>query len=225
MKNNNSLFFALAYPENKEAFLQAELKLKKIASKKEKKKNQLVFSPSFDLLKRMNELFPEKISIHSSSAEKEKISSVFKILLPVAEQETIDKKDLSFTQRVKQLKKTRRGEIGWLINLFENRFGDEFLIDNFFNSLEIYFSIPLSSSTFSQETLRSLYYEPHFHQALLKKVNAAEILDEELNRPISLSSQEKISLADTSRLALIFLGRETDPSTYANVNDIEWHNM
>ena len=223
---HHTILFLLAYPENEEIYELAKSALEKIAGENEKKKNTLVFSPSFDLLKRMNLLCPGKISIHSSAAENEKISSVFKILLPVAEHETIDKKDLPFLQRVRQLQKgNRKSEIVWLLDLFEERFTDELIIDHFFNSLEIYFSIALNDSTFSSETLRSLSYAPHFHNSLQKKADAGKMLDEKINKAISTSVEERIRLADVSRLALILLGRETDPSTYANTNDMEWHNM
>jgi hypothetical protein len=244
-KYHDTLLFLLAYPEDEMTFLLTKIALEKLCfDLEEKEKSEtgiihstLISSPSFDLLKRLNELFPRQIQIDSSSASKETANNVFKILLSVAEHETIDKKELSFEQRIRQLRKARpdeifgRGkasrEISWLIDLFSNRFGkEENLIDHFFNSLEIYVSFPLSEFTFSRTTLRSLAYPTYFHKTeLQKRVDAKKIIEEKIKKPIQLKREEKIYLADTSRLALLMLQRETDPSTYANESEIEWHDM
>ncbi len=239
-KYHDTLLFLLAYPENEELFLLTKIALEKFIIDREKNKLQekfgntgiihspLICSPSYDLLKRLDELFPDRIQIHSSSASKETIADILKILLPAIEQETIDKKELSFEQRIRQLYSgNKNGKISWLLDLFSNRFGkDGNLIDNFFNALEIYFSISLDENTFSRTTLRSLSYPTHFHKTELKKyVDVKKTVDEKIAKPIQLKTEERVHLADVARAALLMLMRETDPVTYANENEIEWHDM
>src|SRR6185295_9427935 len=132
---HDTLLFLLAYPENEELFSLAKNALEKLTADLKNKKSsfaekfnesgiihsKLVFSPSFDLLKRLNKLFPKQIYFDSSSATKETVSRIFKLILPVAEHETIDKKDLLFLQRIRQLRKGKSsGEVEWLIDLFES---------------------------------------------------------------------------------------------------------
>lgn len=238
-KYHDTLLFLLAYPENAELLLLAKIALEKLCIDLNVQYNDklegtgiisttLITCPTFELLKRLNELFPEQIRLDSSNADKETVSKIFKLLLPIAEHETIDKKDLSLLQRIRQVRKgNASGEVAWLLNLFADRFGkDEFLLDYFFNALQLYISIPLNENTFSRTTLRSLPYPTYFHKTELKKhVDVKKILDEKISPPLSLKLEERIQLADASRAALALLLRETDPVTYANPNEIEWHDM
>ncbi|MFI5134936.1 MAG: hypothetical protein ACHQD9_03685 [Chitinophagales bacterium] len=239
------LLFISAYAEGKVIYNLAQEELKRIAvaakeiflRSNERAKARLINSGvantqlnvsfSYDLVKWLEEKFPDNISIFSCDADKETIQSVFISGLLKPETDRFREESFSLIQLIRKLKPDNKiSDLKWLINFLINISVSSEIRDHLYDSLKIFISLSLDESIPSLTTARSLPRRIFFHQnGLMKKFEALKVIQDKKIKSHKLSIERKEKLLSNSRMILCVHQREIDPITYANLEELEFFDM
>lgn len=177
---------------------------------------------SYTIVNFLTQLFSGKVSIHSTSSSIETQKSVLKLLLPHTEYSLIQLGEKDFKQRLAQFKGNNTlTDLEWLIQLLQQSSLTEKEKVFTYNQLGIFIQWQIMTIEKSVGLLRGTNLPIHFHKKPLdKNINLNDILSKKLPTPKKLSVKEREDIITAARLSLVYLYRETEPFTNANINDI-----
>jgi len=245
VRYHNMLLFILAYPENRIIHRWALRELSRVAQsitriytgKNRKKKTQLTNSGiansmlnvsfSFEMVKWLQEKFPDHISISSCDADEETIRSAFITGLLKPEADRFREESFSLEQLIRNLRPNNEvSDLKWLINFFGNISVSPEVRDHLYNSLKIFISLSLYESVPSFAGAGARRHKIFFHQnGLLKKFDSLKTIRDKKIKPCKLPITEKEALLTNARITLCMHQREIDPVTFANIEEMELFDM
>ena len=242
---HDCLLFLMAYPQNKELYNMAGLELQRlpaIAAKLSESKNAreqmamngtgiensyIIASFSYDICRWLIEKYPDNVQYFSCDADEQTQQSVLKKILPAALTYCFDKDYKGFAKWKNSFAIGNDATgIKRILDLFSESVNDASVRDELFDSMRFFIQINVAAPLFSRTTNRTQANHLFFHKGdLIRKAELIKILSQPVNQPLQISEHEKIHLVDSSKCALMMLLRETDPVTYAQVNETEWHQL
>jgi hypothetical protein len=245
-KYHETLLFILAYPDNKELYtlaLQQIRQLKRAAEdifcsyapRKQSLLNgsgifasELVYAFSYEITSWLSTAFGGSISLHSSNAEPELVSRILSLFLPAVEYQEITQGNYSLPKRIERLtgKKNSSFALRWLLHIFHNSKIPPSVCSSLYEQLQVYVNWKLDHPFFNRTFLRSLPLKRVcFHDSMPVLKDHQRYISKKINAAEEISAEEKIKLLDIARAALALHGRETDPLTYGNSNNVEYFDM
>ncbi|MEP7128979.1 MAG: hypothetical protein ABI729_08930 [Chitinophagales bacterium] len=242
---HDCLLFLLAYPENKILLQLTTRELDRIAGiarsifEKGNERNQkqlsgtgIAFTPvnvafGYELTAWLAHQFPEQVSIYECAGDKQTTKEILLLLLPETEREVFEKKDWSLEKFIQFAKgMSPLSDLQWLTDLFRSRDFTPALRDHLYDNLKIYITWKTDQAGPSRTYARSLPAKIFYQKLEFKKqLVASKIILQPLEKAVKISLTEKAELVTVSRGVLGMLERETDPSTYAAQQAIEYFEM
>ncbi len=236
---HDSLLTILAYPENNEIHSLAAEALNKIqkhvamifAGTNHRQQNMLtgsgirgsiiIGSFSYAIALWLTKNFPEETEIDSSAADAETIRLFFRQILPRSEYELTSAGELSLLQRIKRLKGNNTVTIlRWLLEQLDASGLSEKTKEFLFHNLGVYIRWKLNHSIYNRSSLRALNDKQFFQKEIIRQAETTKLISKRIPSPKKLTAEEKQHLINTARATLVFLYRETEPFTYADINEI-----
>ncbi|MBK9732554.1 MAG: hypothetical protein IPO83_14970 [Chitinophagaceae bacterium] len=242
---HDCLLFLQAYPENKSLFQLSAIELERVSNSARSifengsQRNQkqlsgtgIAFTPvnvafGFDLTAWLAHQFPEQISIFECGADKQIMKEILLLLLPETEREVFEKNDWSLEEFIALAKgKSPLSDLQWLTDLFRCRDFTPTLRDLLYDNLKIYITWNTNQTGVSRTYARSLPAKIYYQKLEFKRLLvASKIIIQPLEKAVRISLTEKTELVTVSRGILGMLERETDPSTYADQQAVEYFEM
>jgi hypothetical protein len=182
---------------------------------------ELTGSFSYAIVKWLVDEFGDNVELDSSEAEPETVKLFFRQLLPAVEYQNISDRELNLLQRIKLLKRDNKiSSLQWLVNLLDESNLPDQTKEFLFNELHIYIKWRLEHKLFSSSFIHYPTKKIVFHKQLNKFADANKILKIKLSLPYKLSTKQKRELISIARATLVFLYRETDPFSYADLHEV-----
>lgn len=243
---HDTLLFLLAYPQNEELLKLTKHNLKLLCNKlsdyfseateKEKWKwikTGLIFSTikstfSFTITKWILKNFKNAASFNSSEADFETLKIVFRQLLPPGICEVYFENNYSLKQLAIKISGDKKVNVlEWTIIQFENSALNENSREQLFALLKIYIDWNLTVDAPSRTTARGSSKKIFFlqNEPLIKSVDFKTVVSKPDFKKLSPDSKSKQQLVNAARGILCSLYRETDPVTYARINETEYFEM
>lgn len=171
--------------------------------------------------------FPEDISLDSSGADNEAIINVLHLLLPRIEFQATTQGDFGLSKRIKQISglKTRKEQLAWLIDLFEQSPLTAAIKDELYGQLKVFVQWKYDAAQIADSYFRFPVTKKLFYGKFPKNIQAVKLVREIVDPPARLSTQQKSALLDTMKLSLALQYRETDPVTFADAEELELFDM
>ncbi len=242
---HDCLLFLIAYPETYELFTFSTAELKRIAAVtkslftggNDRIRHQLsgtgiAHTPvhvtfGFELACWLVEHFPQQVDILECAGSKAVVNEIFLSLLPASEREDFEKRNETFSQFIIRLKgKSRLTDLQWLLQFIINTHLNREVRDYLYDQLKIYITWMTDEESPSRTFARSLQRSPFIHKAgLNKRPDAGSLIRQPINKPKAISPYEKHVLITATRGILAMLQRETDPATYADVQEMQFFDL
>ncbi len=245
-KYHETLLFILAYPDNKELYTLAlqqiqQLKIstedifRNYSPRKQSQLNgsgicssELVYAFSYEITSWLCATFGSSISLHSCNAQPELVSRVLSLFLPAVEYQEITQRNYSLPKRIERLtgKKNSSFALHWLLQTFHNSEIPPMVCSSLYEQLQVYVNWKLDHPFFNSTFLRSLPLKKVcFHDSMPVLKDHHRYIRKKINATEKISAEEKTKLLDIARAALALYGRETDPLTYGDSNNVEYFDM
>jgi hypothetical protein len=234
----NLLLFLSAHPIN-ETFLTLANKEKdrfakyikkaKNADKTKLKNSGLPYTTtlssfSYDLLVALTEKQDVKMVFDYSSEEQILLNDVLQFTLPDMEKLLTSagnvREDLLSELQVKE-----EQFLPFLLDQFSKLNHEPYIKDYFWNKLSVYVQLNSEQEKFSKLYNQLSFDKPYYHTDLLRSFDHVELINRELPYFMNLSVAQQDELIDVMRSALIFLERETDPTTYIERRSIRFYQL
>ncbi|MBL7923167.1 MAG: hypothetical protein JNL88_03115 [Bacteroidia bacterium] len=178
---------------------------------------------SFELLQWLLSKFPGKIAFDSFGATEEQVSATLLPLLPWPLREHFSEGEhhSSTHWMDESVSPDRYKQLQFIVALYEHAGMPQALRNRYFDQLEIFVDVDLEALPGRSE-IRGRKRALYFHrEPLLRKADPALILAEKLPPAVPMKEKEKEQLLQSIRWQLLCLYRETDPASYADLNDLE----
>ena len=239
------LLFIRAYPDNEEILRLAEQCQEKCNNaiqrilRKRSSSTQRIFENtgiigttitgcfSYDLVSWLHHQYPTAICFDSFGGDVEEVYAHLLSLLPASIREHYT--DHGYTTAEEWLQTSashnRYDQLKLILSLFSSEHLHFRQRDALFDRLQLYVEIdttrvPCRSNNSIPRP--AVYYH---EQGLIRKTDLNTILQEALPEEKNLSHEEKQQYIASIRLQLLSLYRETDPGTYADINDLHVYHV
>jgi hypothetical protein len=232
------LLFLSAHPQNS-AFTELLNKEKERLSKQVKKasnaaKAQLqnsglphtttLSSYSHDLLVWLAENREIKMTYDSSSEEEIELNHVLQFTLPDMEK-LLTAAGNTQEDLLQELKVRPDQFLPFLLDQFSRLNHEPFMKDYFWNKLGIYVELSSEQSSFSKLYNQLSFDSTYYHTDLLRSFDHIELLNAELPYYMNLSTEQQDELIAVMRNTLLFLERETDPTTFIDRRSLRFYQL
>ncbi len=171
--------------------------------------------------------FPDNVSLYAVDADDETVISILQLLLPGAEYEKITQGSEHGLARIRKMAGSKDPFLlwKWILAVYNNSHIEQPLKEDLFLRMKIFSSWKLDEPGFNRSQIGLEPPAVFFQQEIIRHVDALKILKQPVGSPLVLSHPEKIKLLDTIRGSLSFLYRETDPFSFADLNELELFDM
>ena len=171
--------------------------------------------------------FPENVSLFAVDADDETIISILQLLLPGTEYEKITQGNERGLARIRKMAGSKNPVFlwKWILGVFNNSHAEQAIKEDLFLRMKIFSSWKLDEAGFNRSQLGLTTDAVFFQQEMIRHPEASKILKQPVGSPLPLSLHEKIKCLDTIRGSLSFLYRETDPFSFADLNELELFDM
>lgn len=232
------LLFLLAHPADAKEFAWAMAELERVAGiaddmarRSERLRYALINSGivgtslqttgTLCLTRWMLERWGDQVELFSVEAPLEEFTELMRLLLPQAEQETLDQPvsdvhallDTTFgPSRVVQLTQLVRGMDGLRM--------DDRAREHLWSRVQVYVKVEGASGcgmTFARAPIAGPHALP---EGLIRAIDLMALVNEPVAAPVRLSSHQQQKVIDTARTVLATLHRETDPVTFAGAVEL-----
>lgn len=239
---HDTLLFLSAYPQNEKLFDQTKRNIEQLkksleeftSSVTEEKRWKLLKSGmaftevrscfSYSSTKWLADNFKTNVDFYSSEADAETIKSVFRQLLPLGVCEKYFEEDYSIEKLARTISINKKiNVLKWVLTQFENETVNENTREQLFGLLKIYVCWKQDEKSPNRTNARGIAKNIFFqnNEPLLKKADLRKEVESKKFKRIKLNFEEKENLTSTARGVLCSLYRETDPVTYASINEAE----
>lgn len=242
---HDCLLFLLAYPESKLMSDLAAKELQRLAEvarlfmqegnyriREQLSGTGLAYTPvhvafGFDIACWLVTKYAGEVSILEYHGDQEAIRQVLNLLLPEAEREDFQLRNESLSAFIRRCKGgSEDSDLQWLLHLFSQCDLKPELRDHLYDSLKLYITWSAGSGSPSRTFARSLKRPTYFHTNGLNRQPVPRVtMNHPIRKPYNLSSADKNELIDATRGILAMLERETDPSSYADIEDVMLFDM
>lgn len=239
---HDTLLYLLAYSQNEKLHEQTKRNINHLTKSLEKfslnateeKKWKLLKSGmaftevrscfSYTITKWLWNYFKSTVSYYSSESDFETIKSVFRRLLPVGVCEKYFEEDYSLEKLAHSISTDKKIDVlKWVLTQFENEFVTEKTREQLFDLLKIYVCWKHDSKSPCRTNARGISKNISFqnNQPIFKEVDLKKEVAGKKFKKVKLDFQSKENLTSSARGILCSLYRETDPVTYASINETE----
>ena len=227
------LLFLAAHPGDSMTLFQVEKNMQALSSQLKAQKahrrvdadntglpfTNIVTVFSHDLLVWMLTLKEWSVSIDSYTKDAKELAEVIKFSLPGIER---DRTSLGYDLKglLKALQVKESGLLPFIASQLSEFNEQPILKDSLFESLGIYLKVNSKQAELSKFYNRFLQKEVFFHDEILKRFDAEQLLNAALPEPEPLSGDEQVQLMSVIRTSLVLTARETDPSTFMQLSSL-----
>lgn len=174
--------------------------------------------------------YRDRTELYNDDFQSDKLMQLLNTTLDPVEQEMMHSEKLEWSwwsQLMSGAGEDRKRMLRWILaQLRETRVGASSTGDMLFTEMEIFTSWKMKASDPSLSSARIKQVPAFFHrQGILKRITLEEALQQGQPKKIALSRLAQKQLVTLSRGALASLLRETDPVTYAHVEETELFDM
>lgn len=171
--------------------------------------------------------FPTATEFSGSDASTETVRNIIQALTPAIEYEKSSQGEYSLSARLKHISGLQKPAdiLKWLLQVFEDSPLPELAKEELYRQLNVFVRWRLDDESFSRTFLRWPVKKTWYHDSFIKNIDSTKAIRQKISGPVSLSLLEKEQLLDVMKASLAFQYRETDPVTYADVNEVELFDM
>ncbi|MFN8775259.1 MAG: hypothetical protein ACK5XV_00680 [Flavobacteriales bacterium] len=182
------------------------------------------FSP--ELLRWLAGHAPQLLAWDHSDADEATQQEILLHLLPVAEREYFESSDEPTVEEWLHTFAGRQGPVAFIARQACTQVNDSALRTWLWGKLGLYTRLRLDRPALSRSETRGLHRPLFIHrEALTRKVEPTDIINQPLGQQVSITAEERTQLIAVKRYHLASMGRETDPGTYADPRDVELFDM
>lgn len=243
---HDALLFLLAYPQNEELWKLTKNNLEQLtkslqefflkASDSEKwklQKSGIAFTElhscfSYKITKWLSENFNSNVEFYSCEADSETLKMVFRQFLPAGVCEKYFEDDYTLEKLAKTISLNKKIDVlNWTLTQFKNSEQSENLKEQSFGLLKIYIGWKHNSDSPSRTIARGPSNNIFFQngQTILKKVDLLKEVSKKNFLKTELTFESKERICSNARGILCSLYRETDPITYASINETDFFEL
>lgn len=182
---------------------------------------------SLQIAQWLQKKFPKQIYFNTEGASKEDSKNIVQALAPAVEFQKTSQGDMSLVSRLKNMTDSnkRAHVLDCLFQLFHSSKLPVSIKEILYQKLKIYIQWTLTDDFFNRSFLRWEINKKYYHTAFINKVDSIKIIKQKIGKPASLFFTDKIKLLDIMKASLALQYRETDPLTYADVEELELFEM
>ncbi len=177
---------------------------------------------SFELVTWLVEQYPSAVALDSFGAETELLFTLLQPMLPTPLREHFYEGGYNNIEEWLEAiaGSNRAHQLILITELYKTSEMPHAIRNQHFDQMEMYIDCDMGIIP-SRSELKGPHHPVFFHtEALIRKADLAGLLAGDPPVSVALQKQEKQGLLRTMRLQLLTLYRETDPVTYADINDI-----
>lgn len=237
---HDALLFLLAFPADKESVELAKSELVRVADFSQQKKGfhwqysltgsaipgtEIKCQFSRILLRWLLESCPSAIQPAESAASAAEVKDFFQVMLPGIEFKRSTSGDLHLWKRIRDLSGHyfNREAVKWLVELTAQQPIPELLKDQLFDGLKVFTSWKLTREGLNRSFLKGAAGRWAYYTTG-KKFQLSSLIRKPFKNTLP-DPEEKAGLISTARASLAFYCRETDPFTYAAINETNCFDM